>query len=170
MKLDRQIEKLYFVHKKTPQEIAARFEIPIRYVHQLLSRFGPDLEHFRKRAGNEVLVFAPEHPKADKYGYVKEHIIVGEQKVGRLLRGDEMVIHRNGVKLDNRPENILVVRRAEHLQWTKNVSSWKATQPYAVAVTFPPPDPFPKLPCYLDEKTMLEFSRDLGLEEWQLHC
>lgn len=50
----------------------------------------------------------PEHPRADKSGMVLEHIPVLEEKIGRPLdwRRGEQVHHINGVKDDNRPENL----------------------------------------------------------------
>lgn len=37
-----------------------------------------------------------------------------EQQLGRLLRADEAVHHINGVKTDNRPENLAVLSFAAH--------------------------------------------------------
>jgi hypothetical protein len=37
---------------------------------------------------------------------VREHIVVMEQKIGRALVKGEEVHHLNGVKDDNRPENL----------------------------------------------------------------
>jgi len=48
------------------------------------------------------------HPRADKAGMVLEHIVVMEMTLGRSIRWDlgEQVHHVNGVKDDNRPENL----------------------------------------------------------------
>jgi len=48
----------------------------------------------------------PGHPRADHGNYVFEHVRVMEEMLGRYLLPGENVHHRNGVKDDNRPENL----------------------------------------------------------------
>lgn len=63
-----------------------------------------------------VHVLRPEHPAADVRGYVYEHRLIAEATVGRQLRTEEVVHHRNGRKDDNRPENLEVLAsQAEHM-------------------------------------------------------
>lgn len=61
-----------------------------------------------------VALRRPDHPQADKQGYVKRARLVAEEKLGRLLRSDEVVHHINGVTNDDRPENLEVLPFGEH--------------------------------------------------------
>jgi len=64
-----------------------------------------------------ILVKAPDHPFADCRGYVREHRLVMEAKLGRYLEKNEVVHHRDGVHDNNDQDNLEVYStNAEHLQ------------------------------------------------------
>ena len=55
----------------------------------------------------------PDHPNADKTGYVMQHRLIMAEKLGRPLLPTESVHHVNGNGHDNRPEN-LQLRNGNH--------------------------------------------------------
>lgn len=68
----------------------------------------------RTNAAGYVEIKNPGHHRSRKNGYVFEHILVVEEKIGRRLKEGEQVHHINEVKSDNSPENLEVLTAAEH--------------------------------------------------------
>jgi len=56
--------------------------------------------------GRYSLIYMPEHPSCQKNGTIMEHRVIVERNIGRYLTGVEVVHHINGIKDDNRIENL----------------------------------------------------------------
>lgn len=61
-----------------------------------------------------ILQWAPDHKNSVK-GYVYQHRIVMELSIGRLLLKEEIVHHINGVKDDNRIDNLKILSASDHI-------------------------------------------------------
>lgn len=60
-----------------------------------------------------VMLYMPTYPRAGSNGYVREHIKVWEDTHG-TLQENMTVHHLNGIRTDNRPENLSVLPRHNH--------------------------------------------------------
>ena len=76
------------------------------------------------RSGYAIVTAPAGHPyacylKGKNLGYIREHRLVLEQKLGRLLTPEEVVDHVDGLTLHNHPDNLrLFQSNGEHLQET----------------------------------------------------
>jgi hypothetical protein len=72
-----------------------------------------------------IRIKEPSHPNAGINGTVMEHIKVMAEAIGRPVLPDETVHHRNGVRDDNRPENLeLWVSRHPKGQRVEDQVAW----------------------------------------------
>lgn len=85
-----------------------------------ISNSGPKSPNWKGGVAHNVegykLILMKGHPFCNISGYVFEHRLVMEKHLGRYLRRDEIVHHINGIKTDNRPENLEVMTRGEHIR------------------------------------------------------
>lgn len=70
--------------------------------------------HKKKRNDGYVRIYFPDHPKSTKEGYIMEHDLIMECLIGRHLRKDEVVHHKNKIRDDNRKENLQLMTKSEH--------------------------------------------------------
>lgn len=65
-----------------------------------------------------IYVKQNDHPFATKSGYVLEHRLVMEEQLGRYLRPEEVVHHKDKNRQNNHPDNLLVFEsNAAHLRY-----------------------------------------------------
>ena len=99
-------------------DIACKYGIDYRLVHHRIQqegipyvpsrsgRYNGGWKGGRQHSGNYVYVYCPDHPFAKKNGCVLESRLMMELKLGRYLRPEEVVHHKQG--FDNHPDNLEV--------------------------------------------------------------
>ncbi len=83
----------------------------------------------RKPSSNGYIWFyEPDNPMSDKKsrkGYVLEHRKVMGDKLGRPLLKSEIVHHINGIRDDNRIENLEITNSSDHVAKHNSERIWK---------------------------------------------
>jgi hypothetical protein len=94
------------------------------------------------KRGGYIYRRAEGHPRADKengHHYVPEQVLVMEQYLGGYLWDWEIVHHMNGIKDDNRIENLDLVTKAEHAKiHHPEIYRWMGHKKEVIEVSFKP--------------------------------
>src|SRR3990167_1356735 len=59
-------------------------------------------------------LYLPCHPKVKSNGYYAEHRFIMEQYLGRILKTNEIIHHKNGNGLDNKIKNLELLSSKKH--------------------------------------------------------
>lgn len=144
-KLDEEKIREMYESGMTQSEIASEIGVTQKVVWRFMLRHGIKARNPVKRnqlrennsywkGGKRIengylFLYMPDHHKAKSNGYVRYHDIVAEKMIGRELRWygpadprSEIVHHINGNKLDNQPENLLVLSPSQHFKIHSAVS------------------------------------------------
>lgn len=117
------------MHPTTVRYHLKRHGVAIRSTGYLspksVRHFGPDNNNWKGgvyyHSDGYLYEYAPDHPDAAiAKGYVLQHRLVMEDKLGRPLAPGELVHHINEVKDDNRPENLELHDRSTHMKHHKS--------------------------------------------------
>ena len=74
----------------------------------------------KKTPKGYMQILLPEHKRADSAGYVMEHIYIYEKETGIEVPENCCIHHLNGIKDDNRIENLCMMLTSAHSTYHNN--------------------------------------------------
>jgi hypothetical protein len=81
------------------------------------------------RSGGYIGVYRPDHPRADKGGYVLEHLLVAEKALGYPVPLSVEVHHVNEIKTDNAGRNLVICQdKAYHDLLHSRAEAYRQTE------------------------------------------
>ena len=98
-----------------------------------LGKFGKQSSHWQngeiKDKQGYVHIYMPSHPRAKHRRYVKRAVLTIEKKIGRYLLSFEHCHHINGIKDDDKPENLMAfTSNSAHRRFHGNSNNVKPSE------------------------------------------
>lgn len=87
---------------------------PNRIMRDITGDKNPNWRGGIRNDNGYIVIYSPNHPNKKRYGDVYEQVLIMEKHIGRYLEKNEVVHHINGIKNDNRLENLQLMTKTEH--------------------------------------------------------
>lgn len=128
---ESELRNLYLEQQKSMIEIAEQIGCPISSIQRAFKKWqiparsvreGVELAYKqgrRERKGKYesngyIYIYQPNHHRANKAGWVCEHIFIWENAHSKILPEGWLIHHLNGIKHDNCPLNLLAMPKQNH--------------------------------------------------------
>lgn len=115
-----ELGRLFGVHENVIKDRLKSNNIPLRSRKEafaFINQTGEKSSNWNggrfKNSSGYIKIHKPEHPKSS-YNYVYEHHLVWEKENEKLLPDGWVIHHINGIKDDNRIENLIAMEKSDH--------------------------------------------------------
>jgi len=125
-------EQKYFNEKQSVYDIANDLNCSVNTIYRRLKYYEikimnhsnsisgerhPRWNGGKRKSDGYIRIYSPNHPNVASNRTVYEHRLVMEKKIGRYLTKEEVVHHLNGIRDDNRPENLVIMKNnSKHIK------------------------------------------------------
>ena len=104
----------YMTVKEIAIKINASETLVNRYIKEAKIKVMRYHKGFTVNDAGYVFLREPSHPRADSKGYVREHILVVESRIGRFLGEHEVIHHIDRQKDNNEQSNLVIMSKFNH--------------------------------------------------------